>query len=206
MAQQNPAPTPAAPTPSETTQTAVLVALGVDVVAGVFGTVLSPANAVSIMGFCTMIAVALLSLLQQAKAAIKADVVAVKVEEASVKAAAAAVKVEEVAVKADRAAVKVEEVKTALDSATSATQTQHDDTVAKLEALAKVSTATHTLVNSQHGIALSTVYEQALKIAHLTGDPADMVKADTARQKLAEHEAKQSVVDAQQGADAEKGA
>ena len=58
---------------------------------------------------------------------------------------------------------------------------------------------THTLVNSQHGIALATVYEQALRIAKLTGDPVDAAKAEEARKKLSEHETKQNAVDLKQG-------
>lgn len=86
------------------------------------------------------------------------------------------------------AAEKTDEVKLALQESTGTTE-------AMLDGLVKVADATHTLVNSQHGIALSTVYEQALKIAALTGDPADRKKAEVARQKLDDHEAKQSRVD-----------
>lgn len=57
---------------------------------------------------------------------------------------------------------------------------------------------THTLVNSQHGIALATVYEQALRIAKLTGDPVDIEKANIAKKNLNEHEAKQAVVDSRE--------
>jgi|HubBroStandDraft_4_1064222.scaffolds.fasta_scaffold00050_55 hypothetical protein len=65
-----------------------------------------------------------------------------------------------------------------------------------------VAVATHTLVNSQHGLALATVYEQALRIAQLTNDPADFAKADEAKKNLADHEAKQHAVDIRDAKDA----
>src|SRR6202043_34291 len=70
-------------------QTAILVALGVDIVAGAGGAALSTTNAVPILGFCTMVAMQLLAMLQQtrvaelaAKAAVKADKVATVAVEA----------------------------------------------------------------------------------------------------------------------------
>jgi hypothetical protein len=54
---------------------------------------------------------------------------------------------------------------------------------------------THTLVNSQTGIMLSTIYEQSLRLFKLTGLPEDQDKVDAAKKKLNEHEAKQHAVD-----------
>jgi hypothetical protein len=54
---------------------------------------------------------------------------------------------------------------------------------------------THTLVNSQYGIALALILAKAQRIAALSGDPADIEEVEKAKKKLAEHEAKQHVVD-----------
>lgn len=65
--------------------------------------------------------------------------------------------------------------------------------------IADVGKATHVLVNSQHGIALSTVYEQALRIRDLMTDPhereAAQSKVDAAKLKLDDHEQKQAKLD-----------
>jgi hypothetical protein len=53
----------------------------------------------------------------------------------------------------------------------------------------------HTLVNSQTGIMLTTIYEQSIRLYKLTGDPVDGQKVDAAKKKLSEHEEKQHVVD-----------
>jgi hypothetical protein len=72
---------------------------------------------------------------------------------------------------------------------------------------------THTLVNSQYGIALQLIVnkakyilEQATLIAHIKGTAenrrkllAAQAELNDAEQKLAEHEAKQTVVDAKEG-------
>jgi hypothetical protein len=107
------------------------------------------------------------------------------------------------AVQATKVATAVAEVKTATEVAAKkveqVAQTRAVDVAEAKEQTNKIlvlSDKTHTLVNSQHGIALATVYEQALRIAALTNDPADIQKADEAKKKLADHQAKQSVVDA----------
>jgi hypothetical protein len=60
----------------------------------------------------------------------------------------------------------------------------------------RVTTDVHTLVNNQYGIALALIYEKATRIANMPGatdeDRAEVLKA---RQKLAEHDARQHIVD-----------
>lgn len=67
----------------------------------------------------------------------------------------------------------------------------------KLEAIAKVSEATHTLVNSNMGAQLKLTAVATRRLAALTNDQADLDAADLADKLLAEHEAKQAVVDSQ---------
>jgi hypothetical protein len=55
---------------------------------------------------------------------------------------------------------------------------------------------THTLVNSQYGIALALIVEKAARIYEISKSAADLTELEKAKQKLAEHEAKQSIVDA----------
>jgi hypothetical protein len=54
---------------------------------------------------------------------------------------------------------------------------------------------THTLVNSQYGIALALIVEKASRIYEISKSAADLAELEKARTKLAEHEAKQFVVD-----------
>lgn len=54
-----------------------------------------------------------------------------------------------------------------------------------------VAKETHSLVNGQHGVALSTILDQAIQIFSLTGTPAAQAKVEEARKNLAAHEAKQ---------------
>ena len=54
---------------------------------------------------------------------------------------------------------------------------------------------THTLVNSQYGIALALIVEKASRIYEISRSEADRVDLEKAKEKLAEHEAKQHVVD-----------
>jgi hypothetical protein len=61
-----------------------------------------------------------------------------------------------------------------------------------------VAVATHILVNSQYGTALALIVEKAARIYEISRSAEDKADLDTAKQKLAEHEAKQHVVDAQQ--------
>ena len=57
--------------------------------------------------------------------------------------------------------------------------------------------AIHTLVNSQYGTALATIASDKRRIADKSGDPVDILAAAEAEQRLAEHIAKQAVVDAE---------
>ncbi len=70
-----------------TQSTAILVAIGVVVVAGVFSAALAHDNAGQIIGFCSLIAVSLLGLLQQARAAAKTDEVKAVLETSQAKVA-----------------------------------------------------------------------------------------------------------------------
>ncbi len=54
---------------------------------------------------------------------------------------------------------------------------------------------THTLVNSQYGIALALIVEKASRIYEISRLESDRVEMERAKEKLAEHEAKQHVVD-----------
>ena len=54
---------------------------------------------------------------------------------------------------------------------------------------------THTLVNSQYGIALALIVEKASRIYEISKLEADRLELEKAKEKLAEHEAKQHVVD-----------
>jgi hypothetical protein len=62
---------------------------------------------------------------------------------------------------------------------------------------------THTLVNSEHGIALTTVLEQAIRLASLTHTPADVASVTVAQQKVNDHDARQNIVDAAEAKRAE---
>lgn len=57
----------------------------------------------------------------------------------------------------------------------------------------------HTLVNGDRGATLSTVLEQATKIATLTQDPADIAKVQAASEQLDEHRASQEQIAALKG-------
>lgn len=95
------------------------------------------------------------------------------------------------------AAQHVTEVKAALVTAT-------ENQEAKLEGLAKVARATHTLVNSSMSAQLKISAIALRRVAELTKSPIDKRAADLAEHLLAEHEAKQVLVDAQPGTDDEK--
>lgn len=56
-----------------TSKNSILIAIGVVAAMGVVGSIASPANTTQILGFCTMICVALLGLLQNIKVAEKLD-------------------------------------------------------------------------------------------------------------------------------------
>jgi len=91
-----------------TTQTAILVAIGIVTLTGVGGVVLAQSNATQIIGFCTMIDVSLLGLLQQTKAAARVSDVKQTLDYTTI---AQAFKLEQVA-------AKVEEVHKATNSLT----------------------------------------------------------------------------------------
>lgn len=88
----------------------------------------------------------------------------------------------------DAAAVTAQEVKTKL------AQTE-TDTDKKLQDIGKVSESIHTLVNSNMGVQLKLNATLADRIAAMTGDQNDIDSAKEAHAILAEHNAKQEVVD-----------
>jgi hypothetical protein len=57
---------------------------------------------------------------------------------------------------------------------------------------------THTLVNSQYGIALALIVEKASRIYEISRLETDKMELERAKEKLAEHEAKQHVVDSKE--------
>jgi hypothetical protein len=71
---------------------------------------------------------------------------------------------------------------------------QKSDT--KLDALATVAGATHTLVNNNMGVQLKAVAELRRWKANQTGDPEHVLEALAAEKLWAEHQKKQAVVDA----------
>ncbi len=102
---------------------------------------------------------------------------------------------------AQTAARKVREVKETLAETT-------DNTDQKLDGLAKVALATHTLVNSAMSEQLRLTAVALRRIADLTeGRPShaqDLKDAEAAEGLLKSHQAKQGLVDAQPGTDREK--
>jgi hypothetical protein len=67
----------------------------------------------------------------------------------------------------------------------------------KIAALTALSKDTHKLVNSEHGIALTTVFEQAMELKRLNPGNIDIAaRADAAKTKLDDHIRKQASVDA----------
>lgn len=121
----------------------------------------------------------------------------------NMKAAVAAVEVKAVAAEVQNAAVKAEQVKDSLENSQAGQSELLNAVIGQVTESARVGIVTHTLVNSQHGIALATVYSQAQRIATLTGDPEDIRKATDARLRLDDHELKQGVVDRRIEAEAE---
>lgn len=65
----------------------------------------------------------------------------------------------------------------------------------KLAKVAKTTETIHTLVNSEHGVALTTIYEQARHISSFTHDPEDLRKAGAAKMKMDEHNKNQAKAD-----------
>ena len=108
-----------------------------------------------------------------------------------------------------------EQVRKTLEASTEANATQIADIRHEQTALAsvvggvvKVTTATHTLVNSNMGIErlheLKEKAEWAQELADATGKPEHVERARLAAEKYAAHQAKQEVVDGQPGTAAEK--
>ena len=95
------------------------------------------------------------------------------------------------------AAKEVKDVRDTLDVTTTKAE-------AKMDNLGKVAKATHTLVNNQMAVQLRLSAVALRRVAGLTGDAADVKAAEMAEVAMAEHDAKQAVVDAQPGTDAEK--
>lgn len=62
----------------------------------------------------------------------------------------------------------------------------------------KVSNTIHTLVNNQMHLALKAIVDLTEEKARRTGKPEDRAAADEAKERLANHDAKQSIVDKMQ--------
>ena len=101
----------------------------------------------------------------------------------------AAVEVQAVAEKAKEAAAEVKEVKVALKETTA-------NTDAKLDNIAKVGEAVHTLVNSSMSAQLKISAVALRRIAEMTRHPEDDAAAQLAEKLDREHTVKQAVVDA----------
>ena len=70
---------------------------------------------------------------------------------------------------------------------------------AKIDGVVKVTDATHTLVNSNMGVALRSSSVALRRVADLTGKPEDDKLATAAEKMLSEHESRQAVVDSSEG-------
>lgn len=149
------------------TSTAILVTIGVVVVVGVIGAVfVQDAFIVNVLGFCGLVTVSLLSLLQQAGTSKKLEVVAEK---------------------AEVAATKVEEVKTTLVKT-------DEKTDRKLEAIAETVESTHQDVNSGMTLQLRLNKMTTQSLADVRGTPEDIAVAKLAAQQLEEHEKRNALV------------
>ncbi len=131
-----------------TTQKSILVAIGAVVMTGVFGSALSSEHTAQILGFCAMICVSLLGLLQQIRTAAAQ---AAEAERIAKGLEVAAKKVAEVAVKQDKAVKEVQEVKKTLEAVTEAHQEQakvHTEMLTSVaEEVHKVEKATNSLTD-----------------------------------------------------------
>ena len=54
---------------------------------------------------------------------------------------------------------------------------------------------THTLVNSQYGLALALILEKARRVYELSQDPKDKLEVTLAQKNFDEHQSKQHLVD-----------
>ena len=100
----------------------------------------------------------------------------------------AAIQVAEVKVATDDAAKKVAEVKIAFEE-------NNCDVNRKLDAIAETNQAVHTLVNSAMGEQKKLLAVTARSLADRTHSESDQQIADMAEKELAQHVAKQSIVD-----------
>jgi len=110
------------------------------------------------------------------------------VDEVKRQALDAAVEAKKVARTAEVAAVKVDEVAQTLQAATA-------NTDAKLDEMQKTSVATHILVNSNMGAQLKISAVALRELADALPNAKRMEAAELAEKMLAEHIAKQAVVD-----------
>jgi signal transduction histidine kinase len=95
-------------------------------------------------------------------------------------------------------AAKVEEAKSAANEVAKVAANAVAQAAEQSSKILVLADKTHTLVNSQYGIALALILEKAIRIANMSNLPEDIRDVEKARQKLAEHEAKQHVVDSKE--------
>lgn len=91
--------------------------------------------------------------------------------------------------------IKSSERNTAAIKQRDATEAKIDRADEKIGQVGKVADATHTLVNSNMGTALRSSASALRRYADLTHDEKDIALALAAETLLAEHEAKQKMVD-----------
>jgi hypothetical protein len=72
------------------------------------------------------------------------------------------------------------------------------DAAAQQDKILVLADKTHTLVNSQYGIALALIVEKASRIYEISRLEVDRLELEKAKEKLAEHEAKQQTVDSKE--------
>lgn len=158
-------------------QKGILVVIGVVVAAGVIGAAVAQESTVQILGFCSLIAVALLGLLQQMRTADQAETTAKKVEDVKI-------------------ALGVSDRKASDDVAKSD---------AKQDKIIKTGEITKSLANSSYGASLWATLQALRAVERLTSDPASLIEAKAAvveAERLHnEHIAKQAVVDAKDAKD-----
>lgn len=99
-------------------------------------------------------------------------------------------------VRVQRVKAKVEEVEKAVEAVQETVDRTEVKTLEHLESLGRVTTDTHTLVNSNMGIQLEAVARALREIANMRGGPGDEAAAEQAEQAYQDHESKQGIVDA----------
>ena len=145
---------------------ALIIAIPVIVIASIVGIIFSSQNTVPIIGFASVICASIFQSLQQAKAA-------VKVEEVALQAKTVVSNTEEVAKLAKDTAAKVETARKLLEKNTQAT-------AEVLGSLADVTTATHILVNSKMTEQLKLTADVSRRLANLTENKEDEQAAEKA--------------------------